>query len=382
MLSLSDLFSTQTRDEVVGTLLDILDSLELKVTAWQPGQPIRTMLYGIGQYFSDNSQVRAEAIKGGLLDTATKGWLTLLARSLYRVERKLAKHAESSEYSVTNNTGALLEIEPGDLIVAHSVTGKTYRNVEFLSIADGATDAAVLIIADEAGTASDAGPGMITQVVSDQLGIVVTNPAAVLGSDDELDEPLRGRCRAKLGSLSPNGPRAAYEYVATTPELAATSVAITRVHPVPDPTTGEVTCYLATASGAPSAPDIAVVDAALEQWCTPWCTESIAAGATDNVLAITYTSWVKGSSLSEAQKKSAIATALAQAFKVIPIGGDKIPPDLLGKVYVGALERIIGGAVVGTVKVTVTTPAADVTLAASDVAKLGALTGTIVEVPA
>src|SRR5688500_10671123 len=98
MLSLSDLFSTQTRDEVTATLLDVLTSLELKVTAWQPGQPIRTMLYGIGQKFADNSVVRSEAIKGGLLDTATAGWLTLLARAVYRVERNLASHAETDAY--------------------------------------------------------------------------------------------------------------------------------------------------------------------------------------------------------------------------------------------------------------------------------------------
>lgn len=382
MLSLSDLFSTETRDEVTATLLDVLTSLELKVTAWQPGQPIRTMLYGIGQKFADNSVVRSEAIKGGLLDTATAGWLTLLARAVYRVERNLASHAETDAYSVTNDTGALLEIEAGALIVAHVVTGKTYRNVEPLSIADGATDSAVLLIADEAGTASDAGPGMITEVVSDQVGVTVTNPSAVLGADDELDVDLRARCRAKLEALSPNGPRGIYEYVAKTPSLAGTSVAITRVRVAPDPTTGEIAVYLATATGAPSAPDLAAVNAAYEIHATPWCTTATAEGAVDLTIAITYQAWVKGSSLSTAQIQSAIATALAQAFKVMPIGGDKIPPALLGKVYVGALERIIGAAVPGIVKVEVTLPATDEELEAYEIPKLGTVTGSITEVPA
>lgn len=382
LLSLSDLFSTETRDDAVGTLLDVLSSLELKVSAWQPGQPIRTMLYGVGQKFADYSLIRSEAIKGGLLDSSTRGWLTLLARSVYRVERNLAEHAEASDFSVTNNSGALFEPEAGELIVAHSVTGKTYRNVEPLSIADGATDAAVLLIADEAGTGSDAAPGMITVVVSDQIGVTVTNPSAVLGSDDELDEDLRTRCRAKLEALSPNGPRGIYEFVAKTPSLAGTSVTITRTRVVPDPTTGELVVYLATASGAPSAPDIEAVNAAFELHATPWCTEATGAGAVDAVIAITYQAWIKGSSLSVVQIENAIATALAQAFKVIPIGGDKIPPALLGKVYVGALERIIGGAVPGIIKVTVTLPAADVELDAEELPKLGTVTGTITEVPA
>lgn len=387
-LALSDLVKEETRDEVLGTLLTIAADVDLKVTAWQPGQPIRTFLTLVAQKVADITLLSREAIKGGLLDYAEKEWLTLLALSLYRVTRRDAKAAEGDSLSITNASDETYNVNPGDLIVAHAVTGKTYRNKFAFAIPAGATididDAPVTILADEAGTGSDAAPGQITALVSSLDGVTITNTAAILGADAETDPELRDRCRDKLGSLSPNGPKEAYAFVSKTPALAAVGVAITRVLVVPDPVTGELTVFLATANGAPSGGDVTIVDTALDKWATPWCTSATAAAATNKVINVTCQVWVKGSSLTPAQIQSAVAVALAAYFKSLPIGGDKIAPDTRGKVRVGNLELVVGKATTGIVKVEVTIPAADVELVGladgdttAEVATLGVVTTTV-----
>jgi phage-related baseplate assembly protein len=387
LLSLTDLFKAETRDEVLATLLAIGASLQLKVTAWQPGQVVRTILTITAQKLADNRVLEVVAAEGGLLDYATEGWLTLLARSLYRIERLLAKAATGDSLSFTNNSGQVQNFAVGELIVAHAVTGKTYRNTAALSIANGATQTGIVLLADEVGTASDAGPGMITTLVSTRVGCTVTNVASVLGADDETDDAIRARCRAKLGALSPNGPKEAYHFVATTPALddgtvlSGTSVPITRTQPSLNATTGVLTLYLATASGAPTAPDVALVQAAFDKWAEPWGTTSVAAAATEVTVPVTCQIWVQKPNLTEAQIKSKVSAALAAYFKTIPIGGFVIQPDP-GKVFVGSLETELAKSLPNTndgniIKVAVTLPAADVTMTAGQVAVLGTLTTTV-----
>lgn len=383
-LALTDLVKEETRDEVLSTLLTIADDVDLKVTAWQPGQIIRTFLTLVAQKVADITILSKEAIKGGLLDYAEGDWLTLLAKSLYRVDRLLAQFAAGTSLDATNTSDQAYALNPGDLIVAHAVTGKTYRNTAAIVIPAGGTLAGISISADEAGTGSDAAPGQITALVSSLNGVTVTNTAAVLGSDEETDPELRQRCRDKLGSLSPNGPKEAYEYVAKTPALAAVGVPVTRVLVRADPATGALKVFLATAAGAPTGGDVTIVDDALDRWATPWCTSATAAAATNKSIAVTCQVWVKGSSLTPLQIQAAVAVALADYFKTIPIGGDKIPPDTRGKVRVGNLELVIGKATPGIVKVEVTIPAADVELVGladgdttAEVATLGAVATTV-----
>lgn len=386
MLSLSELFRAETRDEVMSTLLAGASDLLLKITSWQPGQPVRTVLVTIAQKFSDRDKQWIEIAKGGLLDYATGPWLSLLAWSLYRVTRKQAKAATSGTLGFRIQVGSDPVNEPaGQLIFAHSVTGKTYRNVEpvnFTPMSEGP----IAIVADELGTASDAAPNMITVMVTSVPGVTCYNPAAVLGADEETDEDIRARCRAKLGSLSPNGPKEAYHFVATTPYFedgtpcAPTVVPITRTKVSLDIVTGLVTLYIASADGAVSPTDVAIVDDALDVWCTPWLTASQAVAAPQLVVPITYQVWVSGSSLTVDQIKNEIADALISYFRKVPIGGYVIENDP-GRIIVGMLENAITNAVEGIVKVVVSSPASDLEPGENVVSVLGVLTPTVTVLP-
>lgn len=112
-------------------------------------------------------------------------------------------------------------------------------------------------VADRIGPSSNAGPGQINALVTSSPGIFVTNPAAFNGNPYESNIALAARCRAKLASLSLNGPAGAYNYAATTssqilaaqtPPKTLTS-AITREIDTNSLATGVVTVTIANANG-------------------------------------------------------------------------------------------------------------------------------------
>ncbi len=376
--SITDLFTASTRDEIMGEILTIASDVGLAITAWQSGQPSRTIFAILSQKIADTTLANAEVIKGGYLDSATGAWLTLLAQCLYKVTRLPAQYATGNSLEITNSSTANVEYLAGEMIVAHEITGATYRNTADLVLAPGVTSS-IVILADVAGVASNAAAGKVTVIANPDLA--VTNLEAILGSDAETDDELRERCRNKLDALSPNGPRDVYSFIAKTPEYSATSVPITRVSPVTDPTTGVITVYLATAAGAPSGGDVAIVDTAFDLWATPLCTTAVAAAASALSVPVTYQVWIKGTVLTSSQIEDAIADALDVYFKTIPIGGDIVDPDVTGYVRTGLLELVIGKAVAGIVKVAIAAPTGDVTLTAGQVPTLGTVTPTVTVIP-
>lgn len=381
-LSLSDLFAPETRENVLADLLAVAAAVKLKTTAWQEGQPIRTALVLVSQKVADLTELTNVAVRGGLLDYAEGGWLTLLAASVYRVTRNPAQYAKGDSFSIANSGTESYDRAPGEITIAHNVTGKTYHNVADVSVAPGTTLPNVTFEADEVGTGSDAGPDTIQQLVTSAANIAITNARAVLGADEELDEDLRQRCRDKLGALSPNGPKEAYSYVVKTPSLTPTSVPITRTQIVLNKATGVVTVYCATAAGAPTVDDIAIADASIDRWATPWLVDAVATRAEQVVANLAYHVWIEGSNLSVPQTEAVIAAALSRLFKIVPIGGHTIEPDGFGRVYVDTIKAEILRATGGIVRLTITggvinTLEDAIVMVQGQVLVLGAITPTI-----
>ncbi len=381
-LDIDDLVTTETRDEVLATLLSVAALLGAPTTSWQEGAPILTLLTTVAQKIADLTVLAVDITKGGFGELLpSDSWADRWALSRFNVTRIPATQA-SGFVDLTNSSLTQYDLAIGELIVAHSTTGKTYRNTAAISVLASVGLAGVAIAADEPGIASNAAPGSITIVVTGGTGIGSTNPASVLGTDQETTPNLVTRARSKLGSLSPNGPKDAYNYVATTqffPDgspCAPTSVPITRTRTVVDESTGEITVYCATASGVPSGGDVAIVQAAIDSFAEPWGVTATAVAATPHVIAPTYHAWVSGSNLTSMQIQTIEATALATYFSTIPLGGFLIPPDT-GDVYPEALEQVIWQSVVGTVRVVVSVPAAKVDLTPDEVAVLGTISPTI-----
>lgn len=382
-VTLNQLITPADRDAMLATLLALAASLNAPTTSWVEGDPTLTQYMTVGQKMADLSQVAVEIAKGGFGDLLpSDGWADIWALSRFKVTRVPAKPAAGGEVLTCSASAVGNTYAPGEIIIAHATTHKTYANTVSITVVPSTVLDPKAFAATEPGSASTAAPGSITVLVSSIVGVTVSNPESFIGTDQETTPHLVDRARSSLGALSPNGPKDAYNYVATTqflPDgtpLSNTSTPITRTRTIVDEPTGELSVYLATSAGAPSGPDVAIVQTAIDTRAEPWGTTAMAIAATEVVQPITYQAWVKGSQLTVAQLESTIGVALAFYFAMLALGGDVIPPDT-GDLYVESLEQVIGHAAVGITRVIVSVPASAVALTPNQVVVLGAITPTI-----
>jgi len=377
---LDALLTQESKASIYEKGLAVAEAVDLPTTSWGPGDPTRTQFHFISEILAAIEEVRAEYVASGFLDFAEgddNEWLILKAGEDFGVTTVAATFA-STGITLTNNGGGLYVIGEGELIVKNSNSGATYHNVTGGTLNSGpGTSLALDVVADEAGSSGSAGPGEIDILVTGLLDVTVTNAIAAVGTDAESAPAIRDRCRDKLGSLSPNGPRDAYAYVAKTPELAGTSK-ITRVRTVPNGGTGQVDVYLAGAGGAVLEADRALAEDAIERLATPLGVTPVVTSATNVTIPVTYTAWIYSSvSKTSAEIQSAIAAALASLFAVRPIGGDVIAGNT-GRIYHSMIESEIRKTFPDhCFRVSLTAPAGDTDLDIFEVAVLGTVTPTI-----
>jgi hypothetical protein len=185
--------------------------------------------------------------------------------------------------------------------------------------------------ADSIGTPSNAtDANTVTLPVTSLSGVSVANVEPFLGSDIEGNVALAARCRLKLQSLSPNGPRGAYEYFALssqqlapalTPPLVVAS-AITRALVQSDPLTGTVTTTIANSAGAPSTgagSDTEATDAVIQAYCVPNAVTAITQAAAENTMPVVASVWVPSGYATAVVP--VVEVALQVFFQVLAIGG-------------------------------------------------------------
>jgi hypothetical protein len=374
--SLATLLVQQTKSAIFDTCLAVGESLGLPVTSWREGDPTRSVYWVVSELGETLMRVVAQFCAAGFLDYAEGDWLTLLAAQGFNVEREAATYG-SCLGTLTNAGGVSRTIGVGDLTVRNSTTQKTYHNTTGGVVPAGGTLEGVTFEADEAGSESNASVGEIDELVTTVLGLSVANTTAATGLDEQDDAGLRSACREKLGSLSPNGPRDGYAYVAKNADLTGTS-GITRCRTFDDSDTGDVLVYLAGPSGAVSGPDLTAATTAILENATPLCITPTIASAVNVAVPVTYSLWVYDSAgLTTDEIEELVEDALAAVFASRPIGGDIIPPDSTGSLYHALLERTILGVSSHAFRVSVSTPAGDTALDNDEVATLGAITPTV-----
>ncbi len=385
MTTLDVLLTPMTVDEAHEAIYTAIAARGVRTTSWKSGAVVRSMIASFAVVLSGLSHMQAQLAKMGFIEHAEGEWLTKVAYYVYGVDRDLGSFAAGT-FTFDNASGAVYSGSPGDLIVSSSVTGKEYRNTAAYTIGALATGVEIDFEAVELGSASSAGAGDVDTMVTALTGVTVTNATAIVGTDEEDDATLRLRCREKLGALSPNGPADAYAYFARSARKDdGTSAGVTRVRVIPDGT-GTVDVYIATASGAvtgtigDTSTALGAVDDAIQRNVVPLCVTANIASVSTVVVPVTYEIWVRSTiGLTDEQVETTIQTALETFFATHPIGGEIILPAG-GKLYVDALRAAIADALPprSLVKLSITLPAADVSLAEDEVATLGTLTATAV----
>jgi uncharacterized phage protein gp47/JayE len=386
--SLASLLLQQTQAAIYSAALSIATTLGLPVSSWLPGDPTRSLLYVESTFLEQLEQIVVGFIQSGFLDYAsipnadgsTNPWLAILAKQMFNVDVPGATYAETS-VTLTNSGGGLFDLGPGDVTLKNSTTGATYHSTSGGVLNPGGT-LTIDVVADVAGAAGSAAATEIDTVVTGLLGVTCSNPAAAVGIDEQSPQTTVAQCRAKLGSLSPNGPASAYSYVALNPALTGTAN-VTRARVYSDSDTGDVTIYVAGPSGAVAGGDVTAVQNAIEKWAAPLCITPTVVSASAVTVAVTYTIWLYQSVNADSTTiQNAIQTALEQAFAERPIGGDIIPPATTGALYASLIQDVIGDVYPGqTFRVAVSLPSGDVALGNGDVPELGVVTGTVNLIP-
>ena len=380
MITIDQMIAPITEDEALESLLLTASALGLPTTAWQSDNPLLVLLRVCAVAIVQSRNLAVEITKGGFgellpSDTAADLW----AQSRYD-ETRIPANPATGYVTLTNVSGSTYPLLAGELIVEKPVNQSlgseavTYRNSITITVAPGTT--IVGVGSDNTGSLYNALPGEITNVTSSLPGVTCTNANAVLGSDAETTMQLVARCRSKLASFSPMGPKGVYDYVAKTPKYAPTSVRITRTKVSTAINSNLFQVYLATDSGVPSTSDIAIVQSSFQYYAEPWGATSQALAATLIPISVSYQVWCSKTSRNEAQIKARCDAAIAKFFASLPIGGFVIPP-LQGAVYEQALQQAIGASDSSIIRVSVTSPAGTQYLSPNAVATLSTIASIV-----
>lgn len=379
MIDFDTLMSPITAVEIRDKVVDILHTLGFDTSHWVTGDPEPTIVDAVSTVMADlYNSYGLQAARGGFLELAERGWLDALgeATDSYNVPRIQASFAKGLVTLTNTTTSTLGTFAAESLVFVNASTGKTYRNLEAVTILAGAS-ADFEIIANEVGSASTAGAGDITLLTS-IVGLTATNALAIFGRDKEKDADYRVRCLLSLGARSGLGHPNGFEYVALTPDVNG-GVDINRVWVSKSSMYGTVDVLLATSQGPVFSGDVVKVDAAFREICVDADLVTLTtASATPLPLTLAYTGWAfAADNIDEADVTKRAAAAVRDYVAKLPIGG------FAGKYFREPFESAIKKACPELYRVKVTNLADEEIIASNEVATItsASITATFVKAP-
>ncbi len=343
MLTVDDLFTPPTEDEIFNTFLATLESTGVPANSWRKGGVARTILRIVAVLYAGFASIISIIAKAGYLDTATGGWLTLLSKFVYGVDRIIATFA-TGIVTVHNGGGGVYAFEIGEFKCKNNASGKVYTNAERFPLVGNFNPGDTLdvpVVALDLGTDSNAAPGTIDTLVSNITDGTVTNVAAIVGQDEESDVDLRQRDRDSLGALSPFGPRGAYRFAIRSAKLpSGVVVNVNRVYLQPFSSTGRELAYVASPAGSVSAPELTAITASVEDLARPDTdTFELHSAAQVNYTATLTVYAKKTKGIDAPTIEAAVNRRLLDFIELYPIGGRVKPATTQGYLFAQSLAE-------------------------------------------
>ena len=363
----------------------VLGILGAQTGSWKPGAVVRAIITAAAVFGAAITQLIAAIAKSGWLELCEGPWLDLVAWYVYGLTRNAATYAEQY-VSLTNAGGGDFDWAPGEFVMSHVTSGKTYRNVEAISLRSVGTPQATaqaLMRAVESGHASNAFAGTVTVINVPAANVTATHAGSFIGLDEESDSELKIRCYESTASISPNGPREVYATIAkNATRTDGTRIGVTRVRINSSSDNGNVTVVCALASGALSEPDLARVQELLRAYAEPHCVTVTALNSEPVNVQVGYEIWVySDAGLSDTQWTDLVSSKLSSYIASQPIGGNVITQgSSTGYVYTSALSGVVKGARDEIFRVALSSPGADVALTYAQVPQYVPASGTVHQV--
>lgn len=357
-LSLADLQTPLTRDDIRPILEDTLTDLDFPVTAWQDESAARSFLETSAALGAVLSERVAFLSKQGFLSTAEGDFLTALVASDYDEDRN---PATAAVFNVTfDNSGGITHTPGASEVVLRSADGQTFANTAALVVTAGA-DTSVEVRAQAVGAAGNI-EAQSLELVTPLAGVVVTFDGSftTAGADAESDAKLRERARSKWGTLRVEKVRAGVLNLARSAAPAIHGVAIDDDNPRGP---GTVDVYLAAENATAGGSDVTQVQAALDDaffgnGTVDKLVQAFAAPTATQALVATI--YARG--VDAAQLELALDAAWEDFLESIPVGGFDLSPGPSHVIPRAMVIAALASAHSGVLAVDLTTPAADVSV--------------------
>lgn len=370
----------KTYPEVVGSMLATIGQ-RTSLTNFNTGSIIRTLTEVYAVVVTELYAFGAEMLKQGFLDTATGFWLDRKAKE-YGLTRKPAVRTEGIVvYSRRLPRNTNIPIPQGSIITTpKDQAGNEYRyfTTESAILQAGQVSVEVPVIAENPGSAYNAGPASISKMKTFINGVdAVTNPVdwiTVVGVDQEPDALLRQRCFLAWEELSQGGTAAAYVSWA----LSVPGVKSAFVDDTLPRGEGTLDVYIVGEAGPPEPALVAAVQAVVDQ--NRPITADVLVLAPEPVEVPVSLTVVPRAGYDTTAMDAEIRRRLSIYFGDVTDPALALPQLGVGKdVVVSQVVAVVMG-VPGVYSVTVASPAANVPIAANEFPELGAVT-LVMEAP-
>jgi hypothetical protein len=237
IITLAELVTTSTVDDVLALELSVATTLNLPTTSWQPLDPSRTIFQTEANLISQESATVAGIAQGGYVSYAAimpagtspyndgagylTVWMDLCGENFFNVYR-IEPSAAAGPIPVQNITGTGQTYTAGQLHFQHPTSGATYTNTAAGTIAPAGSpptpvQSTIEVAADPAfvGQIGTLSVGQTAIMLTPFPGVTpVAQTVGLVGTGIETNAHYLARCQYKLGALSPNGAAQAYQYVA------------------------------------------------------------------------------------------------------------------------------------------------------------------------
>lgn len=365
-LSLDDLTTPESPDDVQSYLLTNLASEGFPVSSWANGDVGLTLVKIESLTLSDLIKLIAAVARGGLLDLATGAWLTLLARSAYSTERDPPEYATGAVRVSAGAGFPPLSLAPGQLWMTDAA-GHRYNAINGSTVVVAAGSSAVVSFrAEVAGKAHNIGNGTAVSLVTPLPGATVALEVVggtwltTQGTDGETDPALRERCRGRWATIGLVKTRDGYGALAVTAPGVSTRATRVTVDDASPRGPGTVNVWIAGPSGPLSTPDETLIRNYVLERKSPTADMQVQ-NAVAHPIDVTATLYSDASNPEALNEATALLTDLINATA---IGG---------VVRVSAIIEVLMTPT-GVFDATLSGFGSNVTLAGNEVATVGTLT--------
>lgn len=393
MITLEQLSTPKKFDDALGQVIEIMKSsgfdtsvaeaqISSREFSWYSSSLLLTFAYVVATLWVKVTQVISLVTRNMRNSTAYGVGLDWYSLSHYDNLRGGGQTARGTVTLTDVSGDGPHTIEVGDIVVADSVTGVTFRNQSDSGTLPQGGTLDLLVECEQVGVIGNSPNGRVTVLKTTIAGVEVNNQPVSgswldrQGRDREADPELRRRNQLKWSTLSPNAPAAAYEWFALNArDTNGDLVGITKVDVSQPDGLGAFYVYIANAELTATTQQVTDVQAWIDDRRNPTADPTVVAASEVTVSPTVSVTALRGTT---STLTSNVQEVVADYINGLPIGGTKLDTSATGFVL---LSEIIDAVMEldGVIDCKVTNPLSDIAIAQGEVAVTGTITVKVTE---